>query len=194
MESKEVDLIADNSHRGGYLATRHLLALGHTDIGCITGPHSRAPANQRLAGFEQAMQEAGLTVNPGWIQEGDFDCASGFSAMERLLALPARPSALFVCNDMMAMGVISAAHRAGLQIPRDLSLVGYDNVALAQYMSPPLTTINQPKEELGRLAVTRLLARINGEQIDNRMITVDPDLVIRDSCAPLSPSTDPQQH
>ncbi|WP_249024888.1 substrate-binding domain-containing protein, partial [Aeromonas hydrophila] len=76
MESADVDLIADNSHRGGYLATRHLLGLGHTAIGCITGPHSRAPANQRQAGFEQAMQEAGLTVNPQWVQEGDFDCAS----------------------------------------------------------------------------------------------------------------------
>ncbi|WP_244062404.1 substrate-binding domain-containing protein, partial [Aeromonas caviae] len=146
----------------------------------------RAPANQRQAGFEQAMQEAGLTVNPGWIQEGDFDCASGAAAMTRLLALPERPTALFVCNDMMAMGVISAAHQAGLVIPRDLSIVGYDNVALAQFMSPPLTTVNQPKEELGRLAVTRLLARINGEPIANRMITVDPDLVIRHSCAPFS--------
>ena len=70
-------------------------------------------------------------------------------------------------------------------IPRDLSIVGYDNVALAQYLSPPLTTVNQPKEELGRLAVTRLLARINGEAVENHLITVDPDLVIRQSCAPL---------
>ncbi|MNE59336.1 HTH-type transcriptional repressor PurR [compost metagenome] len=139
------------------------------------------------------MQEAGLAINPAWVQEGDFDCASGHDAMLRLLAMPERPSALFVCNDMMAMGVISAAHRAGLVIPRDLSLVGYDNVALAQYMSPPLTTVNQPKEELGRLAVTRLLARINGERIDNRMITVDPDLVIRDSCAPF-PSAETPHH
>ena len=86
---------------------------------------------------------------------------------------------------MMAMGAISAAHQAGIVIPRDLSIVGYDNVALAQYLSPPLTTVNQPKEELGRLAVTRLLARINGEAVENHLITVDPDLVIRQSCAPL---------
>ncbi|WP_412840359.1 substrate-binding domain-containing protein, partial [Aeromonas dhakensis] len=116
-------------------------------------------------------------------QEGDFDCASGHQAMTRLLALPERPTALFVCNDMMAMGAISAAHQAGLVIPRDLSIVGYDNVALAEFMSPPLTTVNQPKEELGRLAVTRLLARINGEALADHLITVDPDLVIRDSCA-----------
>ncbi|MFM5205568.1 substrate-binding domain-containing protein, partial [Aeromonas veronii] len=161
-----------------------LLELGHTAIGCITGPHSRAPANQRQAGFEQALQEAGLTLNPDWIQEGDFDCASGHQAMTRLLALPERPTALFVCNDMMAMGAISAAHQTGLVIPRDISIVGYDNVALAEFMSPPLTTVNQPKEELGRLAVTRLLARINGEAVENHLITVDPDLVIRQSCAP----------
>lgn len=183
--SADVDLIADNSFHGGYLATRHLIELGHTAIGCITGPQSRAPANQRQAGFEKALLESGLTVNPAWIQEGDFDCASGFAAMERLLALPARPTALFVCNDMMAMGAISAVHQAGIVIPRDISIVGYDNVALAQYLSPPLTTINQPKEELGRLAVTRLLARINGEEVENHLITVDPDLVIRQSCAPL---------
>lgn len=183
--SADVDLIADNSFHGGYLATRHLIELGHTAIGCITGPQSRAPANQRQAGFEKALLESGLSVNHDWIQEGDFDCASGFAAMERLLALPARPTALFVCNDMMAMGAISAAHQAGIVIPRDISIVGYDNVALAQYLSPPLTTINQPKEELGRLAVTRLLARINGEEVENHLITVDPDLVIRQSCAPL---------
>lgn len=182
--SEDVDLIADNSFHGGYLATRHLIELGHTAIGCITGPHSRAPANQRQAGFELALQEAGLTVNPDWIQEGDFDCASGHQAMTRLLALPECPTALFVCNDMMAMGAISAAHQAGLVIPRDLSIVGYDNVALAEFMSPPLTTVNQPKEELGRLAVTRLLARINGEAVADHLITVDPDLVIRQSCAP----------
>ena len=182
--SEDVDLIADNSFHGGYLATRHLIELGHTAIGCITGPHSRAPANQRQAGFEQALQEVGLIVNQEWIQEGDFDCASGHQAMIRLLALPERPTALFVCNDMMAMGAISAAHQAGLVIPRDISIVGYDNVALAEFMSPPLTTVNQPKEELGRLAVTRLLARINGEAVENHLITVDPDLVIRQSCAP----------
>jgi LacI family transcriptional regulator, purine nucleotide synthesis repressor len=182
LDSDRVDLIADNSHLGGYLATRHLIALGHRDIGCIMGPAGRAPATQRLAGFEQAMGEAQLTVLPEWLQAGEFDCASGFNAMQTLLAQPERPSALFVFNDMMAMGAISAIHQAGLKVPEDISLVGYDNVELAQYLSPPLTTINQPKEALGRLAVTRLLARINGQQIENRLITLEPDLVIRQSC------------
>ncbi len=109
------------------------------------------------------MQEAGLTVNPQWVQEGDFDCASGHQAMTRLLALPERPSALFVCNDMMAMGPSAPLiRRAG--DPARSSIVGYDNVALAEFMSPPLTTVNQPKEELGRLAVTRLLARITARR------------------------------
>ncbi|MFM4719053.1 substrate-binding domain-containing protein [Aeromonas bivalvium] len=182
LDSDRVDLIADNSHLGGYLATRHLIDLGHREIGCIMGPEGRAPSTQRLAGFRQAMAEAALPVRPEWLQGGEFDCASGFAAMTRLLALPTRPSALFIFNDMMAMGAISAAHLAGLRVPEDISLIGYDNVELAQYLSPPLTTINQPKEALGRLAVTRLLARIHGEQIANRLITQEPDLVIRQSC------------
>jgi DNA-binding LacI/PurR family transcriptional regulator len=182
LDSDRVDLIADNSHLGGYLATRHLIGLGHRDIGCIMGPAGRAPATQRLAGFEQAMEEAQLAVRPAWLQAGEFDCASGFNAMQTLLAQPERPSALFVFNDMMAMGAISAIHQAGLRVPEDISLIGYDNVELAQYLSPPLTTINQPKEALGRLAVTRLLARIHGQQIENRLITLEPNLVIRQSC------------
>ncbi|MDO2948504.1 substrate-binding domain-containing protein [Aeromonas simiae] len=181
------DLIADNSHHGGMLATRHLIALGHKKMGCITGPRDRAPGTERLAGFIEALQEAGLPLRSDWILEGNFDCASGHQAMRSLLALSERPTALFVCNDMMAMGAISAATEAGLRIPEDLSIIGYDNVALAEYMSPPLTTINQPKEELGRLAVTRLLTRINGERPQETLITLEPNLVIRRSCS--APST-----
>ncbi|MBZ6072093.1 substrate-binding domain-containing protein [Aeromonas schubertii] len=177
------DLIADNSRHGGMLATRHLIALGHRKIGCITGPRSRAPGADRLAGFIDALQEAGLPLHSEWIVEGAFDCASGHRAMQSLLALPERPTALFVCNDMMAMGAVSAATEAGLRIPEDLSIIGYDNVELAEYLSPPLTTVNQPKEELGRLAVTTLLARINGSQDASRLITLEPNLVIRRSCA-----------
>jgi LacI family transcriptional regulator len=102
--------------------------------------------------------------------------------MQALLTLPDRPTALFVCNDLMAMGAISAATAAGLKVPDDISIIGYDNVALAEFMSPPLTTINQPKEELGRLAVTQLMSRINGDAGSGRLIKLEPNLVIRASC------------
>lgn len=178
----EVDLIADNSRHGGWLATRHLIELGHRKIGCITGPSQRAPGAERVAGFHDALQEAGLECPAQWLWEGDFDCASGHRAMQALLILPDRPTALFVCNDLMAMGAISAATAAGLKVPDDISIIGYDNVALAEFMSPPLTTINQPKEELGRLAVTQLMSRINGDAGSGRLIKLEPNLVIRASC------------
>ncbi|PSU47717.1 transcriptional repressor PurR [Photobacterium frigidiphilum] len=175
------DKIQDNSHHGGYLATRHLIAQGHTQIGCLTGPLDKLPAQQRLSGFVQAMEEAGLTINKSWIASGNFECEGGEKAFEDLYARGRLPTALFVCNDMMAMGVINTANKKGISVPSDISIVGYDDIKLAKYITPSLTTIHQPKHRLGQQAVDTLLDKIQSQRETNLIIQLEPTLVERDS-------------
>lgn len=175
------DKIQDNSHHGGYLATKHLIAQGHTKIGCLTGPLDKLPAQQRLSGFVQAMEESGLTINKDWIASGNFECEGGEQAFNAICRNGELPTALFVCNDMMAMGVINTAHKKGISVPDDLSIVGYDDIKLAKYITPSLTTIHQPKHRLGQQAVDTLLDKINHKTTSNKVIQLEPTLVERDS-------------
>ncbi|MDX1302137.1 substrate-binding domain-containing protein [Photobacterium sp.] len=175
------DKIQDNSHHGGYLATRHLIAKGHKEIGCLTGPLDKLTAQQRLSGFIQAMEESGLTINKNWIASGNFECEGGEKAFEQLYSKGPLPSALFVCNDMMAMGVINTASKKGMSVPDDISIVGYDDIKLAKYITPSLTTIHQPKHRLGQQAVDTLLDKIKTKRVSNQVIQLEPTLVERDS-------------
>ncbi|MEJ2766158.1 substrate-binding domain-containing protein [Photobacterium sp. MCCC 1A19761] len=181
------DKIQDNSHQGGYLATRHLIEQGHTQIGCLTGPLDKLTAQQRLSGFTQAMEEAGLPINPGWIIAGSFECEGGEAAFNTLYQRGPLPTALFVCNDMMAMGVINTAYKKGIRVPDDLSIVGYDDIKLAKYITPSLTTIHQPKHRLGQQAVDTLLDKIQNKRTSNQVIQLEPTLVVRDSVKAISP-------
>lgn len=138
------DKIQDNSLQGGYMAAKHLIECGHKEIGCITGPLIRHQAQMRYEGYKRALAEAGIAINPDWIVESDFECEGGYQAFEKLYQRGKLPSALFVSNDMMAMGVIQAASQRGLRVPDDLSLIGYDDVHIAKFMTPALTTIHQP--------------------------------------------------
>jgi LacI family transcriptional regulator len=180
-ESDNVDRIYDNSPDGGYMAVRHLIDMGHTEIGCVTGPMGRRSANERLQGLRTAMAEAGLPVREEWIMEGDYDCNGGIRALQRLMQQPARPTALFVCNDMMALGVISEAARQGLRVPEDLSIVGYDDIYIARYMTPALTTIHQSTSEIAAMAVDTLIERMGSKRDKGRVIRIEPRLVERDS-------------
>ncbi|OAN11167.1 transcriptional regulator [Photobacterium jeanii] len=181
------DKIQDNSHHGGYLATKHLIEKGHTQIGCLTGPLDKLPAQQRLSGFVQAMEESGLTINKDWIASGNFECEGGEKAFNAIYKNGKLPTALFVCNDMMAMGVINTAHKQGISVPDDLSIVGYDDIKLAKYITPSLTTIHQPKHRLGQQAVDTLLEKINKQSDSNKVIQLEPTLMERDSVKSLTP-------
>jgi len=154
--------------------------MGHTEIGCVTGPLGRRSATERLQGLRTAMAEAGLPVREEWIVEGDYDCGGGIRALQRLMTQPARP-ALFVCNDMMALGVLSEAARMGLRVPEDLSLVGYDDIYIARYMTPALTTIHQSTSEIAAMAVDTLIERLESKRDKGRVIRIEPRLVERDS-------------
>jgi len=180
-ESDNVDRIYDNSLYGGYLATKHLIDMGHTEIGCITGPMERRSAKERVEGFYKAMDEAGLMVRSDWVIAGDYDCEGGVQAMVGLSEMEKQPGALFVCNDMMALGVLSEASRQGLRVPEDLSVIGYDDIYLARYASPPLSTIKQPKTELAAMAVDTLIDRLDSKRAEGKMIIIEPELIERAS-------------
>ncbi|EOW9419067.1 substrate-binding domain-containing protein [Vibrio cholerae] len=175
------DKIQDNSLQGGYIAAKHLIESGHKEIGCITGPLIRHQAQMRYEGYKRALAEAGIAINPDWIVESDFECEGGYQAFEKLYQRGKLPSALFVSNDMMAMGVIQAASQRGLRVPDDLSLIGYDDVHIAKFMTPALTTIHQPKYRLGKAAVDTLLYRLENPDTTAQVVQLEPTLVVRNS-------------
>ncbi|PKG39743.1 substrate-binding domain-containing protein [Psychromonas sp. Urea-02u-13] len=175
------DKIQDNSLQGGYLATKHLIDKGHRKIGCITGALDKQASIKRLAGYQQAMQEANLAICDDWLASGNFECEGGQHAFEQIMATGNMPTALFVCNDMMAMGVINTADKHGISVPNDLSIVGYDDIKLAEFVTPSLTTIHQPKFNLGKKAFDTLLDKIKGEREGNIELQLEPRLVERDS-------------
>ncbi len=175
------DLIQDNSLLGGDMATQYLIGKGHTRIACITGPLDKTPARLRLEGYREAMARAGLVIREGDEIESDFEFGGGFDAMQALLAMSERPQAVFIGNDAMAVGAYQALYQAGLKIPEDMAIVGYDDIELARYMTPPLTTIHQPKDELGELAIDVLIHRIAEPGLQQQRLQLTPILMERGS-------------
>ncbi len=175
------DLIQDNSLLGGDMATQYLIDKDHTHIACIAGPLDKTPARLRLEGYRDAMARAGLTIHDGNELIGNFEFSGGFEAMQMLLALDVRPQAVFICNDAMAVGAYLALYEAGLRVPQDIAVVGYDDIELAQYMTPPLTTIHQPKDELGELAIDVLIHRISDPTQQQQRLQLTPVLMERGS-------------
>ena len=177
----ESDLIQDNSLLGGDLATQHLIEKGFTRIACITGPLDKTPARLRLEGYRAAMKRAGLPVPEGYEITGDFEFGGGFEAMQTLLSHKQRPQAVFTGNDAMAVGAYQALYQSGLRIPQDMAVVGYDDIELARYMTPPLTTIHQPKDELGELAIDVLIHRMAQPALQQQRLQLTPVLMERGS-------------
>jgi len=175
------DIIQDNALLGGEMATRHLIERGYRRIACIAGPQDKTPARLRLEGFHKAMVAHGLTVPDGYVVDGDFEFQGGFNAMTQLLALEPVPEAVFTSNDAMAVGVYHALYQAGLQVPQDIAVMGYDNIELARYLTPPLTTVHQPKDELGELAIDTLIHRMGAPDASQQTLVLTPELVERGS-------------
>jgi LacI family transcriptional regulator, galactose operon repressor len=169
----------------GELATRHLLACGHRRIATIV----EEPVQwTRRQGFEAALAEAGLTAPQEYVRQGDSSFESGYQAALALLALPQPPTAIFAGNDWMALGAIEAITSTGLAVPRDLAVVGVDDISQAAHAHPPLTTISIPKIELARTATELLLRRIRGTDVPEEptRILASPHLVVRQSTATIS--------
>jgi LacI family transcriptional regulator len=175
------DIIQDNALLGGELATQHLIDRGYTRIACIAGPQDKTPARLRLEGFHKAMTNSGLPVPTGYVVDGDFEFQGGFNAMNQLLSLDTLPEAIFTSNDAMAVGVYHALFQAGLRVPQDIAVMGYDNIELARYLTPPLSTIHQPKDELGELAIDTLIHRMSDPDASQQTLVLTPELVERGS-------------
>jgi LacI family transcriptional regulator len=171
-----------NQREGARLAVTHLANLGHRRIATITGPLQMAAALDRRDGYKQSMVQAGLPIVPDMIAEGDWTQESGYRAMQQLLALPQRPTATFVASDTMALGAIRALNEADCRVPDDMALVAFDDLPLAAYATPPLTTVRQPIAEMAAATVKLLIDRFEQRAGAEDHVRLQPQLVIRHSC------------
>lgn len=182
MPGTDIPFVDVDAVKGAELAVGHLADLGHRRIGMITNaPLNYISAQQRREGYLNALRKAGLTADPGLIREGNYTPASGFSAMESLLEHDPRPTAVFVASDVVAIGAILAVKRASLRIPEDMAFVGFDNISLAEYYEPPLTTIHLPAYGIGWAGGERLIRMIQGEGLERTGMFLDSELIIRQS-------------
>ncbi len=184
--NRYIDAISDrciylNNELGGYLATRHVLELGHRQVAYVSGPKRKHDANERLEGHKKALAEFGVKFDPALCVEGDYKEDGGVLAMQQLLQSGVQFSAVVCANDQMVSGAIAVCLEQGLRVPEDLSFVGYDNIPFARYISPKLTTVNNPIHEMGKMAALWLLRHIyKNDQIVVTNIFA-PELVVRES-------------
>ncbi|HLT90443.1 MAG TPA: LacI family DNA-binding transcriptional regulator [Woeseiaceae bacterium] len=176
----------DNFH-GGRIATAYLLELGHRDIAYISGPLWKSDARDRLAGHKQALADAGVEFDTRLFFEGDFQEPSGSDGMRRFLALDVPFTAVVCANDGMAAGAMRAAREEGLQIPGDVSVVGFDNVTFSAYLYPNLSTINYPAMQIGQMAGRWVLKQVYGRDDLEVQKLFEPTLIVRESARPLAP-------
>lgn len=167
---------------GARLALNHLISLGHRRIGCITGPMNLVSGGNRLAGYITALAAAGIPFQPELVVESDFTEPGGRRAVARLLDLTPPPTAIFACNDLMAIGALNGARERGISIPGDLALVGFDGIRSGELVSPRLTTIAQPIYNMGRIAGEMLIKAILGEEMTTRHVLLPLSLIVRESC------------
>ena len=183
--SPDVPSVGSANWSGGLMATRHLIELGHRRIAAITGPEDMMCSLARVDGYRSAMNAAGIPIDPELIRFGDFHPAGGERRARELLALPDRPTAIFAGSDLQALGTIAAAAAAGLRVPDDLSVVGYDDIALSRWMSPQLTTVHQPLRRMGEEATRLALRLADGAAVDTLRMDLATHLVVRGSTAAL---------
>lgn len=177
--------ISADNEAGGYLATQHLIDLGHKQVACITGPLFKADARARLAGYRRALDQAGIEYDENLIIESDYQEAGGQNAIERLVRRKAQFTALFAHNDHMAIGAMTALKEQGRSIPKDVSVVGYDNMVTAHYVDPALTTVNVPVADIGRQAALLALKQCYALPTET-VLRYPTELVVRQSTGPIS--------
>jgi len=186
LDAPSVDV---DNRAGARGAVEHLIGLGHRRIGCITNaPLAYTAAAERLAGYRDALEASGIAFSDRLVVEGSFDAASGHAAMAELLSR-ADPTAVFVASDVVAIGALRGLRDAGLQVPGDVSVVGFDDIPLAEHFDPPLTTVRLPAFSLGEKAGQLLLERIAGRPVPSRTLLAT-QLVIRESTSAVAPARD----
>jgi LacI family repressor for deo operon, udp, cdd, tsx, nupC, and nupG len=183
VKDRSISSIGVDNVQGARVAVNHLLTLGHRRIAFISGPASSPLTADRRRGYELALRGAGLELDDALVAPGDFSAESGLSAVEFLLARKKKFTAIFCSNDEMAIGAIRALKAFRLRVPEDISVVGFDDIRFARYTDPPLTTIVQPKNELGREAMNLLIEILAGGDAPTRKRVLPADLVVRGSTA-----------
>jgi len=179
----DLDAINLDNHGGAFAMVRHLAALGHRDIALIRGPEENADARERLRGYRDALRSLGIAPTDGLELSGDFSEDSGYQAGRRLLTLKPRPTAVFAANDSMAIGCLFALRDAGVEVPGDIALAGFDDIPIARYITPSLSSVHVPIAELGTRAMERLLHAVESKNgHERRQETVATSLVVRGSC------------
>ncbi len=176
------------SWEGGFVATNHLINLGHRRIAYIGKTVPARDAIERIAGYRAALDAANLPIDPQLQCDGAFTEADGYAATKTLLELPEPPTAIFAGNDRQAAGVYRALHERGMTVPDQMSVIGFDNLPFTELLSPPLTTVHAPRLELGRTAATMLLRLINAEPLEMSRVVLPTQFIERQSCRPLSVS------
>jgi len=185
-ESPQCPAIISTNCEGALEAMEYLTSQGHRRIGFITGRLDLVSANRRLQGYQDGLAAAGIPVDEELIQVGDYMTETAVDCTQKLLSLDDPPTAIFAANDMSAMGVYQAAKDAGLRIPKDLSVIGFDNLQESNYLDPKLTTVDQYIPEMGTIAVEMIVKLINGETLENDLHKIKTQLVVRDSCHALA--------
>ncbi len=182
LPDSDIPFVDVNASSGAEMAVKHLIASGHQQIAMITNaPLTYTSAQQRCSGYINALKKAGLGKNDSLIKEGNYTPASGYQAMTELLNQSPRPTAVFVASDVVAIGALLAIKRAGFHVPQDIAIVGFDDIPLAEYFDPPLTTLRLPAFGLGWAASERLIRIIKGEGLDQSEILMESVLIVRES-------------
>lgn len=173
--------VGPNNYQGGYLATEHLIAHGHRRIAHISGPKNWYSCRERLRGYQDALAKHNIPFDPAIVLRGNTDMDSGFELTNQLLALPSPPTAFFAFNDNTALGVINALGEAGRIIPDEAAVVGFDNIRIAPYIRPSLTTVSQPMYDMGQTAAQRLIQMVRNKKIENTLTVFPVELIVRKS-------------
>jgi LacI family transcriptional regulator len=180
----EIPCVSFDNYKAGRLAMKHLIDLGHRRIGLICGRcEVNDRARERRRAFEDSLIEIGATIDSELIFERDFEFIEGHAAMYRMLQAPDPPTAVFAASDILAIGAIAHCRESGISVPNDISVIGFDDLPIARFSSPGLTTVHVPANSMGRIAATRLLQLISGEAVPAQDI-LPVELVVRDSTAP----------
>jgi DNA-binding LacI/PurR family transcriptional regulator len=177
-----VDQVVVDNQQGAFAAVEHLIRRGHRRIGMITGLLHISTGRERKVGYERALRAHRIPVRTELIREGNNQQAAGLVLAEQMLALSEPPSALFVSNNLMAVGAIRAIHARGLKIPQEVAIISFDDTPWAEVLSPSLSVISQPTYELGRAATDLLLKRLIDPKIPAALVELSPKLILRDSC------------
>ncbi|CAA9354443.1 MAG: Transcriptional regulator, LacI family [uncultured Frankineae bacterium] len=181
MPGQDVPSVGATNWAGGLAATEHLVSLGHRRIAVVGGPEDYLCSRARIGGYRAALERAGLHVDASLVRHGDFRLDGGYDRARELLRLPDPPTAIFGGSDEQAFGIIEAARVSGLAVPDDLSVVGFDDLPMARWSSPPLTTVRQPLADMGRMAGRMLHRLIHGDALDTNRVELATHLVLRAS-------------